>query len=51
MRTRSIFDIFDSLNSAHFVLQNEPSIVHFTYWVQMLFRCEIDGIAKRVRDH
>ena len=51
MRTRSIFDIFDSLSSAHFVLQNESSIVCFTYWVQMLLRCEIDEIAKRMRNH
>ena len=51
MRQRRIFDIVDCLNSAHFVLQNESSIVCFTYWVQMLLRCEIDGIAKRVRDH
>ena len=51
MHTRSIFDIFDTLNSVHFVLQNEFSIVCFTYWMQMLLRCEIDEIAKRVRNH
>ena len=51
MRTRSIFDIIDYLDSAHSVLQNKPSVVCFTYWVQMLLRCEIDEIAKRVRDH
>ena len=51
MRTRSIFDIFGSLNSAHSVLQNEPSIVYFAYWVQVLLRCEIDGVAERVRNH
>ena len=38
MRTRSIFDIIDYLNSAHFVLQNKFSIVCFTYWMQMLLQ-------------
>ena len=51
MRTRSIFDIVDYLNRAHFELQNELSFVYFTYWVQMLLRCEIDRIAERVQDH
>ena len=51
MRTRSIFDIVDYLDRAHFELQNELSFVYSTYWVQMLLRCEIDGIAERVRDH
>ena len=51
MRQRWIFDIIDYLNSVHSELQNESSIVCFTYWVQMLLRCEIDEIANRVRDH
>ena len=50
MRQRWIFDIVDYLDSTHSVLQNESSIVCFTYWVQMLLRCEIDRIANRVRD-
>ena len=51
MRTRSIFDIIDYLNNVHFVFQNKFSIVCFTYWVQMLLRCEIDEIAKRMQNH
>ena len=50
MRQRWIFDIVDYLNSTHSVFQNELSIVCFTYWVQMLLRCEIDKIANRMRD-
>ena len=50
MRQRWIFDIVDYLNSTHSVLQNEFSIVCFTYWMQMLLRCEIDRIANRVRN-
>ena len=46
MRIRSIFDIVDFLNSAHFVLQNKSFNVWFTYWVKKLLRCEIDEIAK-----
>ena len=51
MRSRQIFEVIDYLNSAHFVLQNRFAIVCFTYWMQMLLRCEIDEIAKRVRNH
>ena len=51
MRTRSIFDVFDSLNSVFFVFQNKSSNVYFTFWMQMLLRCEIDEIAKRVRNY
>ena len=50
MRTRSIFNIVEYLDRAHFELQNEPSFVYFTYWVQMLLRCEIAGIAEQLRD-
>ena len=50
MRTRSIFDIIDYLNRAHFAFQKESSFVCFTYWMQMLFRCEIDEFAKRLRN-
>ena len=46
MRTRSIFDIFDFLNSVHFVLQNKSSNVWFIYWIKKLLRCEIDEIAR-----
>ena len=50
MRTRSIFDIFDYLDRAHFVLQYEPFIVSFAYWVQMLLKCEIREVAEQWRD-
>ena len=50
MRTRWIFNIFDYLNRAHFKLQNEPLIVSFTYWVQILLSCEIDEVAEELRD-
>ena len=51
MRSRSIFEVVDYLNSVHFVLQNEFSIVCFTYWMQMLLRCEIDEIATQLLNH
>ena len=50
MRTRSIFDIFDYLNRAHFKLQNESLIVSFIYWVQILLTCEIDEVAEELRN-
>ena len=51
MRIRSIFDDVDYLNRVHFEFQNELSFIYFTYWMQMLLRCEIDKIAKRMRNH
>ena len=51
MRTRSIFNIVEYLNRIHFELQKKSSFVYFTYWMQMLLKCEIDEIAKRVRNH
>ena len=50
IRTRSIFNLFDYLNRAHFKLQNESLIVSFTYWVQILLTCEIDEVAEGLRD-
>ena len=50
MRQRRIFDIIVYLNSIHFVLQNERLFVCFVYRIQMLSRCEIDEIAKRIRN-
>ena len=50
IRTRSIFDIVDFLNKVHFELQNELSFIYFTYWMQMLLRCEIAEIAKQLRN-
>ena len=50
MRTRSIFDIIDYLNRAHFELQNKSSIESSTYCVQMLLRYELHEIAKQLRN-
>ena len=49
MRPRWIFDVFDYLDRPHFELQYETLIVSFTYWVQMLLRCEISEVAKQWR--
>ena len=50
MRTRSIFNLFDSLNRAHFKLQNESLFVSFTHWVQIQLTCEIDEVAREFRN-
>ena len=34
-------DIMNQLNIAESGLQNEPSMIHFTVWVQKLWRCEV----------
>ena len=50
MRQRRIFDIIDYLNNVHFVFQNKRLFVCFVYRMQMLSKCEIDKIAKRMRN-
>ena len=50
MRIRSIFDIIDYLNRAHFELQRKFSFVYYIQWMQMLLRCEIREIAKQWRN-
>ena len=50
MRIRSIFNFFNFLNKIHFKFQNEFLIVNFVYWMQMLLMCEINEIAKKLRN-
>ena len=50
MRTRSIFHIVNDLNEVHFELYNKSLFVKFTYWMQLLKRCEIVEIANSLRN-